>query len=342
MGANGIRREEGAMKRVSLVLTLSALLVCATGALGQELKGPAHLRMGTMDLGSAYYVYGATFAKLWRQALPKGSTIDVLPFAGGVGNALLIEKEDADLGLLFGVTANWAINGKVAFPNKIDVITGLVGGLDKYYAGIMATKRSGITSLEEVAKKKTPVRIVSQPVGSASETSMKLILQAYGMSYEDIRSWGGSVTPTATNVAQNQMMDGKADVWINMIVAGHPAISELAISTELVFLPMGGEGIRKLEEFGFEKDFLPGKTFKGQDQDVAMLGWPTMLVAHRDLKPEVAYVLTKTLVEHKEDLVKGHAALKDFEPARAWNFKKYGVPLHPGAEKYYREKGMLK
>ncbi len=138
------------------------------------------------------------------------------------------------------------------------------------------------------------------------------------------------------------MADGKADVWINMIVAGHPAISELAISTELVFLPMSDEIIDKLKVHGYEKALLPAKTFKGQGQDVPMLGWPTMLVAHKDLKPEVAYVLTKAVVENKEKLVKGHAALKDFVPEEAWNFKKYGMPLHPGAERYYNEKGMLK
>ncbi len=330
------------MKKI-LAFAVVAWLVCfALSAGAQELKSPVHLRIGTMDLGSAHYVYGATFAGLWREVLPKGSTIDVLPYAGGVGNAFVLDKGDAELGLLFGVVCRWAMEGKVAFNKKIDVITGLVGGLDRYYAGIMATKRSGITSLEEVAKKKMPVRIVSQPVGSASETSMKLILQAYGMSYEDIKSWGGSVTPTATGVAQSQMADGKADVWINMIVAGHPAISELAISTELVFLPMSDEIIDKLKVHGYEKALLPAKTFKGQDQDVPMLGWPTMLVAHKDLKPEVAYVLTKAVVENKEKLVKGHAALKDFVPEEAWNFKKYGMPLHPGAERYYKEKGMLK
>ncbi len=330
------------MKKIlAAAATMLVLLLCPSID-AQEVKGPVHLRIGTMDLGSAHYVYGATFASLWREVLPKGSTIDVLPYAGGVGNALVLDKGDAELGLLFGLACTWAVQGKVAFEKKIDVITGLVGGIDRYYAGIMATKRSGITSLEDVAKSKKPVRIVSQPMGSASETSMKLILQAYGMSYDDIKSWGGSVTPTATGVAQSQMVDGKADVWINMIVAGHPSISELAISTELVFIPMSDEIINKLKVHGYEKAFLPAKTFKGQDQDVPMLGWPTMLVARKDLQPEVAYALTKALVENKEKLVKGHAALKDFNPEDAWNFKKFGMPLHPGAERYYKEKGMLK
>ena len=330
------------MKKMLAAVVLVSMVALSVPADAQEVKAPIHLRFASLDLGSAWYVYAATFAKLWREALPKGSTIDVLPFAGGIGNALILDKGDAELGFLFSATANWAIQGKVAYSKKIDVITGLVGGLDKYYAGVMATKRSGITSLEEVAKKKLSVKFVAQPMGSASEFSMRLILEAYGMTYEQIKSWGGQVTPTSTGVAQAQMVDGKADVWINMVTAGHPSISELAISTDLVFLPLSDEGIKKLTAYGYEITFLPAKSFKGQDRDVPLVGWPTILLAHRDLKPEAAYILTKTTVENKEKLVKAHAGFKDFNPEDAWKLERYGIPLHPGAERYYRDKGMMK
>jgi uncharacterized protein len=330
------------MKKILAAMAMVFIIALSVPTYPQEVKAPVHLRFASLDLGSAWYVYAATFAKLWREVLPKGSTIDVLPFAGGVGNALILEKGDAELGFLFSATANWAIHGKVAYSKKIDVITGLVGGLDKYYAGVMATKRSGITSLEEVARKKLPVKFVAQPMGSASEFSMRLILEAYGMTYEQIKSWGGQVTPTSTGVAQAQMVDGKADVWINMVTAGHPSISELAISTDLVFLPLSDEVIKKLTAYGYEKTFLPAKSFKGQDRDVPLVGWPTILLAHRDLKPEAAYLLTKTTVENKEKLVKAHAGFKDFNPEDAWKLERYGIPLHPGAERYYRDKGMMK
>jgi len=330
------------MKKILLAVMVVSMMAFSFKAGAEELKTPVHLRFACFDLGSAWYVYGANFAKFWREVLPKGSTIDVLPFAGGIGNALIIDKGDAELGLLFSATANWAIQGKVAYSKKMEAITGLVGGLDRYYAAVMATKRSGITSLEEVARKKLPVRFVAQPMGSASEFSMRLILEAYGMPYDTIKSWGGSVTPTSTGVAQAQMVDGKADIWINMVTAGHPAISELAISTELLFLPLGDEVIGKLTAYGYERASLPPKSFKGQDQDVPLVGWPTILIAHKDLKPEVAYMLTKTIVENKEKMVKAHAGFKDFHPENAWKLGDYGIPLHPGAEKYYKDKGMMK
>jgi TRAP transporter TAXI family solute receptor len=298
--------------------------------------------LAAQDLGSAWYVYGANFAKLWRSVLPRGSTIDVLPYGGAPANGLLMGKGEADLGFSFPAIANWGLKGRVAYTTKIEVITGMVGALDKYYLAVIATKRSGIQSLEEVANKKIPVRLVSQPTGSSGEFSMRLLLEAYGMSYEAIKSWGGSVTPTSTSVAQTQMTDGKADIWIQVVTAGHPAISELAISTDLVFIPAEEKIIRKMVEYGYEKTVLPAKVFKGQDKEVPLVGFPTILIGHKDLKNEVAYLLTKVLMENKAELGKGHAGLKDFSPEEAWKLEQFEIPLHPGAKKYYQEKGFIK
>jgi len=325
-----------------IIVVAAILSFLAIPVQAQVVKSPVHLRLASMDLGSAWYVYGATFAKLWRGFLPKGSTIDILPYGGAPANVLLIEKGDAEVGFCNNTVARWAVQGKVAFPKPIPEIRGMVGALDKYYLAAVATKRSGITSLEDVAKKKMPVRIVTQPVGSSGEVSLRLLLEAYGITYDDIKSWGGSVTPTSTGVASAQMIDGKAHIWVQVIVAGHPAISELAIATGVVFLPYSQAIIDKLENYGYQEAVLPAKTFKGQDQAVPMVGYPTILIVQRDLNPELVYVLTKAIVENKEQLVKAHAGFKDCIPEDAWKLVKIGIPLHSGAEKYYRDKGMMK
>ena len=329
------------MKKMCWIVAL-LLVSLSVPAAAQELKSPVHLRLASQDLGSAWYVYGANFAKLWRQALPKGSTIDVLPYGGGPANSYLLEKGDADLAFSFTAVANWAVQGKVTHKKKIEAIRGLVGSLDRYYLAVIATKRSGITSLEEVARKKLPARFVSQPMGSTAESSMPLLFEAYGMSYEAIKSWGGSVTPTSTGVAQAQMTEGKADIWIQVVTAGHPAVSELALSAELNFLPASEGIIRKMMEYGYEKAVLPAKVFKGQDKEVPYVGFPTILIGHQDLEPQLVYLLTKTIMENKEALKKAHAGFKNFMPEDAWKLENFGIPLHRGAEKYYRDKGMMK
>ena len=329
------------MKKMCWIVVL-LLVSLSVPAAAQELKSPVHLRLASQDLGSAWYVYGATFGKLWRNVLPRGSTIDILPYGGAPANVLLIEKGDAEVGLCNNTVARWAVQGKVAFAKPVPEIRGMVGALDKYYLAAVATKRSGITSLENVAKKMMPVRIVTQPVGSSGEVSLRLLLEAYGITYDDIKSWGGSVTPTSTGVASAQMIDGKADIWVQVIVAGHPAISELAMATDVVFLPYSKAIIDKRENYGYQEADLPAKTFKGQDQAVPMVGYPSILIVQRDLNPELVYVLTKAIVENQQQLVKAHAGFKNFIPEDAWKMIKIGIPLHSGVEKYYRDKGMMK
>jgi uncharacterized protein len=84
--------------------------------------------MSTLGSGTAWYVYGATMADLLRKALPPASNVDVKPFAGGVGNAKLVARNETPIGLSFTVTNRWASLGTEAYDAKLDNLRGLVGG----------------------------------------------------------------------------------------------------------------------------------------------------------------------------------------------------------------------
>ncbi|MGH7276149.1 MAG: TAXI family TRAP transporter solute-binding subunit, partial [Candidatus Rokuibacteriota bacterium] len=82
--------------------------------------------------------------------------------------------------------------------------------------------------------------------------------------------------------------------------------------------------------------------FKNQAQPVATVGFPTVLITNRDLAESGAYTVTKTVIDNKDALVRGHAGLAEFDPRTAWQPERVGLPLHPGAERAYREKGWMK
>ena len=88
---------------------------------------PQKLRIATLELGSSWYVYGGLMADLLRKELPKGSTIDVLPYAGGVGNMNLVASGDAELGMGFPVTGKWALEGQIAYDKKMPNLRGSGG-----------------------------------------------------------------------------------------------------------------------------------------------------------------------------------------------------------------------
>jgi len=299
--------------------------------------------MATLDVGSAWYVYGATFAELITKELPSGSRVDILPYSGSIGNPKLVTQGDADLGLIMGIVGRWAYEGKHVFDKKYENLRALVGGIDQYYYALIAREDLNIQSLKEVKEKKLPVKIVTQPKGTLNAVMSYMVLEAYGISKEDLAKFGGKITHTSTDVIASEVKDGRANLWFMPATPGHPSISSVAVATKLKFLPYEPEVIRKLsDEYGFSPAVLPAGAFRGQDKEVPMIGYQTSLFASVKMPESVAYAVTKALCEGEQKMKSVHKGMKAFNPARAWDQKITGFPLHPGAEKYYREKGYLK
>ena len=321
---------------------LAGILTLLLGAGGAAAQTPVNLAFATLDTGSARYVYGATMAELLRKALPPGSNVDVKPRAGGVGNPRLVAKNETPLGFGFTVTNRWAYEGKEAYTEKLDNIRALVGGLDTYYLVAVASKKLGIGSVREIRDKKLPVKIYTQPIGALGEFAGRQLLRAIGTSYADIKALGGSTTHVGYNVIVDAFKDGRADVLFAVVTPKHPSVSEIANDGNVSFLGLDAETTKALLPLGYVQATMPANTFKGQPEPVATVGFPTVLITNKDLPEPIAYTVTKTVLDNKDALVRGHAGLAEFDPKTAWQPDKVGIPLHPGAERAYREKGWLK
>jgi uncharacterized protein len=326
------------MKLAAVVVLV--LVVAVSGALAQA--PPVNLAFATLDTGSAWYVYGATMAELLRKALPAGSNIDVKPRAGGVGNPRLVAKNETPLGFGFTVTNRWAVEGREAYTEKHENLRALVGGLDTYYLVAVATKKLGIASVREIRDKKLGVKIYTQPVGSLGEFAGRQLLRALGIGYNEVKGWGGSTQHVGYNIIVDAFKDGRADILFAVITPKHPSVSEIVTSVDVKFLGLDAETARALLPLGYTAATMPPDTFKGQAEPVSTVGFPTVLITNKELAEPIAYAVTKTVVENKDALVRGHAGLAEFDPKTAWQPDKVGIPLHPGAERAYREKGWMK
>jgi hypothetical protein len=328
------------MKRVVAIALILTLAVTAAAA--QTAQSPVTLAFATLDTGSAWYVYGATMAELLRKTLPPGSNVDVKPRSGGVGNPLLVSRGETPLGFGFTVTNRWAAEGKEAYTEKLDNLRGLVGGLDTYYLVAVATKKLGIASVREVRDKKLPVRVYTQPVGALGEFAGRQLLRATGFGYADIKGWGGSVTHVGYNVIIDAFKDGRADLLFAVVTPKHPSVSEIVTNVDVEFLGLDADTVKELAPLGYTTATMPPDTFKNQSKPVRTVGFPTVLITNKELPEPVAYTVTKTVIENKDALVRGHGGLTEFDPKTAWQPEKVGIPLHPGAERAYREKGWMK
>jgi hypothetical protein len=218
-----------------------------------------------------------------------------------------------------------------------------VGGLDTYYLVAVASNRLGIKSVREIRDRKMPVKIYTQPIGALGEFAGRQLLRAIGTSYNDIKGWGGTTTHVGYNVIVDAFKDGRADVLFAVVTPKHPSVSEIANDGNVRFLGLDAETTKALLPLGYVAAAMPANTFKGQPEPVATVGFPTVLITNAELPEPVAYTITKTIIENKDALVRGHAGLVNFDPTTAWQPEKVGgIPLHPGAERAYREKGWMK
>lgn len=311
------------------------------------LTRPVHLRIASWELGSAWYFLAAVLAKPIQAALPAGSTVDLLPYAGAVHNPEKLAAGEAEIALALHNTAGWAYEGKVVYDRARSGLRGLAGGLGPAYVVVAASQaavhKHGLTSLRQAAAERLPLKVVTVPKGGGGEVIARLVLEAHGLDYAALERFGGGVTHTSLSVIPTLMRDGRADVFIHVAPPGHPTLSELGITAGLVFLPLDERAVAGLaERYGFLPTEIPAGTFPGQTEAVPTAGALTVLVAYETLDFAVAYRVTRAVLEAAPALSKAHPAVQAFQPETAWRPEVLGVPLHAGAEAYYRERGWFR
>jgi TRAP transporter TAXI family solute receptor len=331
--------------RRSRVHILSALFMLAVTVIFGVVPANAadmDLKIGSNRVGSTWYVIAACIADVVKKTYPE-IQIDASPIAGGIGNLKLFGEGKMNIALTMDNNNLWAYKGEVLFDKPITNFRTLVGGMDQFYVGIAVRKGSGIASLEDVLKNKSKVRLMTVQRGTTGEASAAHVLEAVGLSYDDIKAWGGSVEHTDFEAITNAIKDGRCDIFMQALSVGHPTFTELAVSGTIDLITISDEALKYLEKYGYVTTPLPAGSFKGQDSELLLPGYRTTLSVIDKMDDDLAYKITKAVCENKEALLLGHQAFAPFVPSEACDPKYLGgVPLHPGAVKYYTEKGYLK
>jgi len=330
--------EKGRFFFIMALLLLLSLLISVGPSFSQP---PIKLRIATQPLGGTMYLIGAGVAEALKKGLPTGSMVDVLPYAGGIGNAKVVSKGDAEIGLAQNVTNVWAYLGKPPYDTKMENLRGLLGGYDAGWLLFMVHPKVHLNSIEEIKEKKFPLRLMILPPGSMGEAGAKHLMDGYGISEGDLKAWGGSVIRTSFEVIQNAFQDGRADCWIHTIPPNHPIVTELSLTTGIKFLPLNEKAVKHMANEGWAPYLMPAGTWKGQDRDVMSVGWWCCLITTKDFPDDLAYLVTKTVLENKDIVTKVYNGFKILDPKTAWTNEKNGLPLHPGAIRYYKEKKLM-
>ena len=254
---------------------------------------------------------------------------------GSVANINAIAGGTVESGFSQSDVAFWAQTGTGVFQDKGAVEE--IRAIANLYAEsihLVASAKSGIKSVADLKGKKVSL---DEP-GSGTLVDARIILEGYGLSEEDIEA-----EYLKPNQAADLMRDGNMDAFF--FVGGFPAgaISELATGQDITLVPISGpEGDGILEEYGFFAEHtIPGGTYEGVTEDTQTLSVGAQWVTSAKQPEDLVYEITKALWNDntRKLLDSGHAKGKAITKETALDG--IGIPLHPGAERYYREAGLL-
>lgn len=269
-------------------------------------------------------------------------------YPGGMGAPYIFKEDNVDLSFVNGAPAKWAMEEGTLGREKTDGYSALIGGLTQVgYINCISNKflkQYGVSSIEEVFQKKLPLRIGCSQKGSMDAQGAYLLLDYFGVTEDDLKSWGGSITNQGGDQNAEALADGQIDFYIDHTSSASSTMAQIATTCDVTFLQWGDDLLNWfVNDQGFDKITIPANSFKGQDKDIVVAGSPDCLFANSNMSDDVAYQVTKVLSENRDDLVNEYASLSGWDPKTAWEPQKYGgCPLHPGAERYYKEMGYMK
>jgi TRAP transporter TAXI family solute receptor len=198
-------------------------------------------------------------------------------------------------------------------------------------------------SIREIFESKKAITIGTTPPGGSDEWVMRKVFEFYKTTYNDVRSRGGKVILVSYTDLANQYRDRNMDIlFANLAVPG-AAIQEASLGRKMRILPMDDDLIKFMEGVGLSRGVIPKGSYKdvtNNDQDIPTIAMANTIVANAKVPNDVVHDFVKVLVSNVDSVRKVHPAFKDFEPKDA--VKLANVPLHPGAERAYREAGLLK
>jgi hypothetical protein len=323
---------------------IGAVLVAALAAwalpVGAQQK---NLTWTAGQVGGGWYTQAGGFAELIK-GKDSSFNIKVVPGAG-IQNMSKLQQGETEIawGLPPFIAASY--NGQDPYKEKHPDMRLVMNGLGFVHIqmGVPAEYPANtVKDVFELAKTK-PITIGTTPPGGSDEWVMRKVFEFYKTTYNDVRSKGGKVILVSYSDLTTQYRDRNMDVFFANLAVPGAAIQEASLARKMKILPMDDDLIKFLESHGLSRGVIPKGSYKdvvNNDKDIPTIAMANTIVANAKTSADVVYQFTKVLLSDLNGVRKVHPAFKDFDPKDA--VKLANVPLHPGAEKAYKEAGLLK
>ena len=289
--------------------------------------------------GGVWDMIGAGLAEAIMRS-NKGSVVTVIP-GNAVSDIIVVSVGKSELGLSYNNLSKDAQKGNAPFKQKYENFSGVMYLYeDKFH--FVVHKDGRIKSIASIIENKIPIRINVGDPGSSNELLATRLFKAYGVSLEDIESWGGKVYHNETFDGDSMFADGIVEAFIITTCAPVADILELATTAkDLQILPVDDKIVEYMvNEYGYSPGVILQSTYDFLNADVNVLCAADLLIANNDVSEEVMYNITRSLVENLDYIRSININLSGLTPEGV--AKNSGINLHPGAEKYYKEIGSIR
>ena len=316
------------LKRACTMAVIAGAALASSAALAQQ----QFVNILTGGQSGVYYPMGVALSQIYAKSIPNvRATAQVTKASAENLNLLQAGRGELALALADSVSDAWKGEAEAGFPKKLDKLRGLSGTYSNYIQ-IVANADSGIKTLADLKGKRISVGAAK----SGTELNARAIFKAAGLTYADLAKVEYLPFGESVELIKNRQLDAT----LQSAGLGVASIRDLSTSVKIVVVPVPADMVAKVGDAAYQTAVIPANTYTGQTQDVPTAAIPNFLVTHSGVSDELAYQMAKQMYENIDTLYAAHNAAKVIKRENA--IKGMPVPLHPGAERYYREVGLVK
>lgn len=289
------------------------------------------IAIGTADVGATYYPMGGSLANLISKKMP-GFEATAVVTAGAVENVRLLDKKEIDIGFILSFISHKAIEGEKPFTKKIDhkaIMT-----LYPNIVMVVALADSDIKSYKDLKGKRVSVGAA----GSGLENAFKDIAEAEGITYNDFKP-----IYLSTTEATDAVLDKRVDAAALGGSFFSPALKSMSMLKKVYVIPVSKEGSQKISDKtknSYAPIVIPANAAPGFPENSLQVETIVQLGVRADEDEKFVYNFVKLVFENMDDLRQSHKVWEYIDIKRG--AVKAAIPFHPGAIKYYKEKGVWK
>ncbi len=311
---------------------LALAFAVSTVFVGAQAQAQQYISILTGGTGGVYYPLGVSLASIYSKNM-QGVQATAQATKGSVENLQRLGKNDAEVAITLGDSLSFAWNGnaEVGFAQPVKNLRGMAV-LYSNVIQIVASKESGIKTLADLKGKRMSVGAPR----SGTELNTRAVLAAAGIDYKDL----GKVEYLDFNQSVELIKNRQLDVTLQSVGLGNAALRDLANSVDIVVVPVSAAEAAKIPDKAYAPVVMPVNTYKGQTAAVETVAVANILVTTEKMSTDAVYQMTKLMFDNLDTLIAAHASAKEIKLETA--LKGMPIPLHPGAEKFYKEKGVLK